>query len=437
MTTEIAILNRTAVALAADSAVTVGSQQPGDPVKVYNSANKLFALSKYHPVGLMIYGNAEFVGIPWETIVKVYREQLSSRENDRLDEYASDFITFVEQGAEEFFPPSQQENYVRGKALEHCRRLIDDVNPQLYAAYEEGRQLSDDEKRLIVTDAAKSILGQSLAKPFIAGFDEAFVTLADDVYGDVIGQAIDSSFAEDWVTPEARLLLRQTTTEGLPRAGFGPSHSGVVIAGFGKKNLFPALRCFLFDGVALNRLICEKQDGRCFDVEFSNTSVVVPFAQDDMVCLFMEGIDRDYHRFLRNLVSGTVAGVSSVVAQALSDCLEGDTTTLQQDLDVKIKQLINTFDEESRNYMREQHVKPIIEIVSLMSKDELAVMAETLVNLTVFKRRITPTPETVGGPVDVAVISRGDGFVWIKRKHYFDAHLNHQFFANYFVPHGD
>ena len=40
--------------------------------------------------------------------------------------------------------------------------------------------------------------------------------------------------------------------------------------------------------------------------------------------------------------------------------------------------------------------------------------------------------ETVGGPIDVAVISKGDGFVWIKRKHYFDRELNQHFFANYY-----
>jgi hypothetical protein len=45
--------------------------------------------------------------------------------------------------------------------------------------------------------------------------------------------------------------------------------------------------------------------------------------------------------------------------------------------------------------------------------------------------------ETVGGPVDVALISKGDGFIWIKRKHYFKAELNPQFFANYYRGGGD
>lgn len=39
----------------------------------------------------------------------------------------------------------------------------------------------------------------------------------------------------------------------------------------------------------------------------------------------------------------------------------------------------------------------------------------------------------VGDIVDVAVISKKDGFVWIKRKHYFNSELNPQFFRRYNV----
>lgn len=67
MTAEIAVLNKTGVALAADSAVTIGTT---GAQKVYNSANKLFTLSKYQPVGIMIYGGASFMGIPWENLIK-------------------------------------------------------------------------------------------------------------------------------------------------------------------------------------------------------------------------------------------------------------------------------------------------------------------------------------------------------------------------------
>jgi len=48
-----------------------------------------------------------------------------------------------------------------------------------------------------------------------------------------------------------------------------------------------------------------------------------------------------------------------------------------------------------------------------------------LVNLTSLKQRMNvQNVATVGGAIDVALISRGDGFVWLKRKHYFSSELN-------------
>ena len=83
-------------------------------------------------------------------------------------------------------------------------------------------------------------------------------------------------------------------------------------------------------------------------------------------------------------------------------------------------------------YIKSEQIAPVVDTVVSLPKNELAEMAETLVNLTSFRQRVSPDAETVGGPVDVAIISRGDGFIWIKRKHYFQAELNHQFFNNYF-----
>ena len=80
---------------------------------------------------------------------------------------------------------------------------------------------------------------------------------------------------------------------------------------------------------------------------------------------------------------------------------------------------------------QEHYWRPVVQIVATLPKDELASMAEALVNLTKFRRRVTTVPETVGGPIDVAVITKGDGFVWIKRKHYFTGELNPRKIASY------
>jgi hypothetical protein len=57
MTVEIPVLNRAAVALAADSASTA-LQATGLP-KTFNTADKLLHLDSITPIGIMVYGSAK------------------------------------------------------------------------------------------------------------------------------------------------------------------------------------------------------------------------------------------------------------------------------------------------------------------------------------------------------------------------------------------
>lgn len=93
MTAEIAVYNRSGIALAADSAVTTTN---GFSEKIYNNADKLFELSKHHPVALMIYNNAGICGAPWELMIKAYRKSLNDKSFDFISEYAADFFSFVQ-----------------------------------------------------------------------------------------------------------------------------------------------------------------------------------------------------------------------------------------------------------------------------------------------------------------------------------------------------
>lgn len=51
-------------------------------------------------------------------------------------------------------------------------------------------------------------------------------------------------------------------------------------------------------------------------------------------------------------------------------------------------------------------------------------LAEFLADLTIKFARFRPGAPTVGGPIEVAAITKHEGFRWVKRKHYFDARLN-------------
>ena len=51
-------------------------------------------------------------------------------------------------------------------------------------------------------------------------------------------------------------------------------------------------------------------------------------------------------------------------------------------------------------------------------------LAEFLVDATIQFVRFSPGSPTVGGPVEVACITKHEGFRWVARKHYFSTHLN-------------
>ena len=50
--------------------------------------------------------------------------------------------------------------------------------------------------------------------------------------------------------------------------------------------------------------------------------------------------------------------------------------------------------------------------------------ASLRVDCTIGFQRFMPGPDTVGGPVEVAAITKHEGFKWIARKHYFSRGLN-------------
>ena len=76
---------------------------------------------------------------------------------------------------------------------------------------------------------------------------------------------------------------------------------------------------------------------------------------------------------------------------------------------------------------RKEHSIPLRRVLGALPVDEMAELAETLINLQSLKEKVTKPSQTVGGPIDVAVITKSEGLVWIKRKHFFDLGLNSRY----------
>jgi len=423
MTAEVGVMNRLGIALAADSAVSIGH----DAGKVWTSADKLFQLSYAAPVGVMIYGNADFVGIPWETIVKEYRRELGNQTFNRLSDYAMDFLRFLRQ-RRQMFPDTVANERAMILIFSLFMHIRDQIQVTLDREAEKRDGLNERDIPPIVAGVVKKRLELIKNRRVLPGFGSKIRSRLSSSLRSQIEQAKNIVFGKLPVSTPTRRHFTSIALETLTRHYFGPFLSGLVVGGFGDRDYTPSLLAFEIEEMVARRprSILVNED----HINSQNTAVIVPFAQQEMVHSFLRGIESEMdnysRRSTRQLFEGALDAVLSVIKRA--DTALGNQ--LRQATSPELEKLLNGLfqDWDGKCY---EYWKPVVEIVSSLPKDELAAMAEAFVNLTKFRRRVTPERETVGGPIDVAVISKADGFVWVKRKHYFDAALNPRVIARY------
>lgn len=438
MTAEIAIMNKQAIALAADSAVTFQGQRQ----KIFTSASKIFNLSKYQPIGVMIYGNSSLIEIPWETIIKVYRDHLGQKTHKTVSEYAEHFFSFLIKN-EQLFPDNVQDLHVEFSIYNHFRLIADETNEKIQQISEQGDQIGDSDIRNITSRVIKNHFEKWKDAKFSLSVYKGIKDVLRQKYRKTINEIKKivfeklplTRYSSRHLTEIAIDLLIKFRTDILdPNTVL--NESGIVIAGFGTDDVFPSLESFSVEGKVGTYLKYRRNDNECVKISFpNNTAQIMPFAQSDMVLTFMTGIDPNYSV----IIDRDIEKVYTDYPQTLVDNIDH-----LNELDVEKKESIKKhlaemgqreymkYKETLSNHRRNEYIKPVMDVVDGLPKDELAAMAESLINLTSFKRRVSMQAETVGGPIDVAVISKGDGFVWIKRKHYFESELNPHFFANYY-----
>ena len=425
MTSEVVIMNNLAAAVAADSAVTISPEGDQGERKTFASANKIFPLASSQPIGIMVYGSADLMGVPWETVVSIYAAKLARKRFDFLHNYSDDFLSFVEGHADLMFPPAAQRRFFELTVGSYFSKIREDVQAaveQLIA--ERGSVTDDDVKRQVARvvrahrqawDAAEPLAGplESCLRDFGPGYEEAVTRLTKAVFDRLPIQARVAKQLSD-----IALSLFTRSRRDVAK----PGSSGVVFVGFGERDVFPSLQLFIVHCVANGRLryIKDRETGIGLDVR----AVVAPFGQSEMVATFMEGVDPAYQAAIERGLERMLVDYPRVVLEEVAGLSQTEKDKIISRLNSVAAKVLKQYRDGLKHYRQTRHVTPVTSVVAHLPKDELASMAESLVRLTSLKRKVSPEAETVAEPIDVAVISKADGFVWVKRKCYFDTAYN-------------
>jgi len=420
MTAEIAILNVYAVALAADSAVTIDD---GENKKVFTSTNKIFNLCKGSPIGIMIYGSVDFMETPWETIIKNFKRLNKKRKYDTLEDCVNEFVKYLKDT--EFHTGNLLNECIQNRVLEIFSSLIEDFTIQVEVALARFGRLSDKQIRSAFSDFLIEQLNSAKDVDVSADAENAFAAFKVR-FKDYINDTIEFRFMKLYSKKQKSLILNILKYKMLGSNNLTEHMTGLVITGFGENENFPSLYHLRFDLKIEGYL---KYDRLSEHVIGDNiVALIKPFAQYDMVARFMEGIDPSYKSYVLDLTEDLLAESASIIRTSLFSGSESKLHKINLEIEKLNDKLLSKFKGKIEEKRRE-YIDPITNIVRTLPKEEMANMAESLVTVMAVRRKFSNNVETVGGPIDVAVISKGDGFVWINRKHYFKGELNYDFFG--------
>lgn len=431
MTTEIAIMNKSAVVLAADSAVTVSDVSSH---KTFHTSRKLFSLRKGCPVGVMVYGNSEIMGAPWETIIKAFAKDGESKPRPTLRDYAKAFFTFIER-----FPFDPRLGDIKGTDI------IFYFLSKLKAEIKELNLNKNNFADLL----NKQIHEQRLALQRLTGMSGNAESAFRKAFLQTIHETTDNLFKEYNLHNSFKERLADVSMEALLGNVFSPHSSSIVFAGFGENEYFPRLIEYKIDGVILHfarRVACRSieivphdalTDGEQTAVEAASdasldgcrkeklTSDIIAFANRSSVNGFLGGANVNYQTMVN-------INFHNFVVKILLNIIDKYFTVemaSSKDLYKYISDMVATetrhFERDQIDYQVKNFFGPVRDAIDRMPNEELAYIAESLVSLTSLRQKLNSNPETAGGPIDVAVISKGDGFIWLKRKQYFDSDLNY------------
>ena len=245
MTAEIVIMNKEAVAIAADSAVSLVTGPADSPQKIFTSASKIFGLSNPHTVSLMIYNNASFIGIPWDPLLARFEESIGPAPLPALADYADRFIAFLREEKDLITPEIEKEYFTTVIYSYYLtfRLIFQQGASQLMQL--QGAVSEDQIAEFVASKIAEAHAGL-MSSGYIAGADDSRVKELTTAYEETITKAISNVFEQMPITDEARVQLRELPVLFFVRnAGLqdpaSQNYSGIVITGFGRQEIFPSL----------------------------------------------------------------------------------------------------------------------------------------------------------------------------------------------------
>ncbi len=427
MTAVVGILNKRGIALAADSAVT---RERKDQNKVTKNGNKLIRISDTLPISVMITNSSSLLSNPWEIIIRSYRKKSITVRHRTVEDCMHDFFGFVSDN-NLFSDEKSFQNHIRNELMSMLSKFHFQIDDNMRAEDSSSRLCNPDGYGKVLKVLLKKYCKRTfeICPQFedytLDKFQKYSEKTVDEVFDCICYDDDDNINDNQKLFPKSMLHgMRKLIVEALyftliSRSKDNVGSSKLIFSGFGAEQAYPSL---------ISAVVNEGFDGRinyhtrpeeiiCIDDE--HPVAICPFAQEDIIYSVLRGIHLQYFHFFNEMQNDVYADFKRNVYNGKNK----DTNYSKYEVfkyleDVETDNYISRFMRQSNSLAlkNQQQWEKVLKDCDLQSMAELV---ESLIDLTEVHRILHFEQESVGGPVDVAVISKDKGFVWLNRKSWY------------------
>lgn len=426
MTTQVVLMNGLGIALASDSAVTAGG-------KVLNTSEKIFELPHPHKAAILTSGRARFMGMPWEVLLSAWSETLDKPlqsmpdymeslfaflratvpNSGELDEKEVDYLESTWWGDTNVYGLLQKA--LREHILPLYEGILEESDLEKFRSNEWDAEFRQSMTEKLTEDAVSALLealrthGEN-RKAFVACPDvsEAQARIWLDKYWKSRGE--DQSWPNvlnDWPEiPGIYEVIVSLHALYIVHADY-EGESSVNIVGYGAADMFPSWFGTFLHGAVRGTLL------KRFEEQV--TPAAYPrdlfFGQADAISALTGRGDR----LLTNVAVETQRNQLSEILEQLGG-IEHESLLQTKEY---IKQSLDneSIRERMLNEGQEKRRDPFRKAIGMSPILDLAEFSAQLVGVQAAYAAMTQENPSVGGFVDVGIITHRRGFEWIRHKH--------------------
>lgn len=400
MTSQLILMNGFGVALASDSAVTVGGK------RTYDTAEKIIPLPAPHRLAVLHSGSVNIHGMPYSVLINEWAASLGTTRLRSVALYRQNFLSWLNDNRDWVSTKRSDEDFI--DQLEDLYREIWDGITKV----DDAQDVSSEAEQACLDEFIKwtdIISGwSSLAPDEDDWASEAYARMRnriDEVRGKWFDDIPMSAAIEQQIATVTRLYLAR---------GHLHRRSELAFVGFGEKQLLPSyaaveVNVFVHDYL-LHRMTAEQISP---DLESGSFFAICPIGQRDAIDRFLLGVDYGTVDVATRAALEVFLNKSNESGQVEGASDDESKTDAETQLGNNVYREIKT---AFQSWSYENFKQPLFGAIAALPLASLAAAAQSLIGIQSLSQTITGEMGTVGGPIDVAVISRENGFQWINHK---------------------